>query len=256
MDLPSTPQAGRPAGWPGWTAACLALLLSAPALPAQEEAPGIVFSSAQPDAALPAAWKNLPVVKGKASTQYTLVRDGDTTVLQAVADHSASALMHDGNIDLARTPVVAWRWKAEKPVAGADNSVASLEDAPARLVFLFAGDKARLPLKDRVSLDIASHLGGEEVPYATLMYIWSTTAAPGTVIPNPRTGRVQMIVVSGQPGHAGEWQSLRRNIVQDYEKVFHEAPGRITAYGVLTDTDNTRGTARAWYGDIQFLGGP
>ncbi|MBK6004759.1 DUF3047 domain-containing protein [Ramlibacter ginsenosidimutans] len=237
-------------------AACVALLVLSPLLPAQVEKPGIAFSAAEPGAPLPAGWKNLPVVKGKAMTQYTLVRDGQTTVLQADAEHSASALMHEGNIDLARTPVVAWRWKAAAPIKGADNSVAAKEDAPARLVFLFDGDKSKLSLRDRAGMGLAKIAGGEDIPYATLMYIWSTTAPPGSVIPNPRTGRVQMIVVSGQPGDSGEWQSLRRNIAQDYEMVFHEKPGRITAWGLLTDTDNTGSVARAWYGDIQFLGGP
>jgi hypothetical protein len=195
-------------------------------------------------------------VKGKAMTQYTLVQDGRTTVLQADADHSASALMHEGNIDLARTPVVAWRWKAEKAIEGADNRSGSREDAPARLVFLFDGDTSKLSLMDRASMQVAKRLGGQDLPYATLMYIWSANAAPGTVIANPHTGRVQMIVVSGQPGDAGQWQSLRRNIAQDYEKVFHEPPGKITGYGLLSDTDNTGTTARAWYGDIQFLPGP
>jgi hypothetical protein len=237
-------------------AACTALLLSLLALLAQEEKPGIAFSTVGPGAPLPAGWKNLPVAQGKPITQYTLVHDGLTTVLQADASRSASALMHDGNIDLGQTPVVAWRWKAEKPIEDADNHVGSKEDAPARLVFAFDADKTRLSLFDRASMQVAKRLGGQELPCATLMYIWSTTASPGSVIPNPHTGRVQMIVVSGQPGDAGQWQSLRRNIVQDYEKVFHEPPGRITGYGLLTDTDNTGATTRAWYGDIQFLPGP
>jgi hypothetical protein len=134
--------------------------------------------------------------------------------------------------------------------------VGSKEDAPARLVFFFDGDKSKLSLIDRAGMNLAKHLSGQELPYATLMYIWSTTAAPGSVIANPHTGRVQMIVVSGQPGDAGKWQILRRNIVQDYEKVFHETPGQITAYGLLTDTDNTGSTTRAWYGDVQFRAGP
>lgn len=237
-------------------AACVALLVLAPALPAQDDRPGIAFSAAEPGAPLPAGWKNLPVVKGKAMTRYTLVRDGQATVLQADAEHSASALMHEGNIDLARTPVVAWRWKAAAPIKGADNSVAAKEDAPARLVFLFDGDKSKLSLFDRAGMALAQIAGGDDIPYATLMYVWSTTAAPGSVIPNPRTGRVQMIVVSGQPGQAAEWQSMRRNIAHDYETVFHEKPGRITAWGLLSDTDNTGSVARAWYGDIQFLNGP
>src|SRR3954470_10393094 len=147
--------------------------------------------------------------------------------------------MHQGDVDLARTPVVAWRWKAEGPVEGADNSVAAKEDAPARLVFCFDGDKSKLSLLERAGMKLARQPGSEDVPYATLMYIWSTNAPPGTVIANPHTGRVQMIVVSGEPGDAGQWQTLRRNIVQDYEKAFHERAGRLTAYGLLTDTDNT-----------------
>ena len=35
-----------------------------------------------------------------------------------------------------------------------------------------------------------------------------------------------------------------------------DVPGANTAYGLLTDTDNTGTTVRAWYGDIQFLPGP
>jgi hypothetical protein len=237
-------------------AACVALVVLPLALAAQDEKPGVAFSAAEPGAALPAAWKNLPVVKGKAMTRYTLVRDGQETVLQADAEQSASALMHEGNIDLARTPVVAWRWKAAGPIQGADNSVGGKEDAAARLVFVFDGDKSKLSLADRTGMALAKIAGGDDLPYATLMYIWSTTAAPGSVIPNPHTGRVQMIVVSGQPGDAAQWQALRRNIAQDYERVFREKPGRITAWGLLTDTDNTGAVARAWYGDIQFLGGP
>jgi hypothetical protein len=232
------------------------MLLAPASVPAQADGPGIAFSAAKPGEALPAGWKNLPVVHGKAMTLYSLVADGRTTVLEADASHSASALMHEGNIDLAQTPVVAWRWKAESPIEGADNREGAHEDSPARLVFFFDGDKRKLSFGDRASMQLAKTLAGEELPYATLMYIWSETAAPGSVIPNPHTDRVQMIVVSGKPGDAGKWQSLSRNIAQDYERVFHEKPGRITAYGLLTDTDNTGATARAWYGDMKFLPAP
>lgn len=256
MHRPSTPLVREPNAWRAALAACFALLLSPLCGPVHAQTPGVSFSTAEPGAPLPAGWKNLPVVRGKPMTQYTLVRDGQTTVLQADANRSASALMHEGDIDLARTPVVAWRWKAEKAVEGADNRVGAKEDAPARLVFVFDGDKSKLSLFDRASMEMAKRIGGQDLPYATLMYVWSATAAPESVIANPHTGRVQMIVVSGQAGDAGEWQSMRRNIAQDYEKVFHEPPGRITGYGLLTDTDNTGSTARAWYGDIRFLPGP
>ncbi|WP_321798248.1 DUF3047 domain-containing protein [Caballeronia sp. J97] len=253
MHLPFTPKTHRRTARFLEAALFSVLLLSPLSILAQNASPGISFSTSEAGASLPAGWKNLPVVKGKPMTRYTLVQDGRTTVLQADADRSASALMHEGNIDLNDTPVVSWRWKAEGPIEGADNRTGSKEDSPARLVFVFDGDKSKLSLYDRASMEVAKRVGGQDLPYATLMYIWSTSAAPGSVIPNPHTGRVQMIVVSGRPGDAGQWQSLRRNIVEDYEKVFHEAPGRITGYGLLTDTDNTATTSRAWYGDIRFM---
>lgn len=237
-------------------ALCATLLLGALPVPAQDNKPGLEVSTRKPGSALPPDWKNLPVTKGKAATEYQLVADGRTTVLQADADHSASALMHQGDdVDLSRTPVVAWRWKAAGPIPGADNSDSAHEDAPARLVFFFDGDKSKLSLGDRTAMQLAKTLAGEELPYATLMYVWSTSAPPGSVIPNPHTGRVQMIVVSGAPGDAGNWQTLRRDVAQDYERVFHEPPGALKAYGIMTDTDNTNATARAWYGDIRFLPG-
>jgi hypothetical protein len=123
---------------------CVALLLLPATLVAQDEKPGIAFSTLKPGERLPAGWKNLPVAHGKPLTQYTPVRDGNTAVLQADANRSASALMHEGNIDLGRTPVLVWRWKAKGPIEGADNRVGSKEDAPARPVFLFDGDKSKL----------------------------------------------------------------------------------------------------------------
>jgi len=213
-------------------------------------APGVSVAAAQPGGALPAGWQNMPVVRGKTLTQYSLVTDQGKTVLQADANAAASGLLHDGDIDLSRTPVVSWRWKAS-PIPNADNSVSAREDAPARLVFFFDGQSDNLSIGERAE-QIAASIGGEKLPYATLMYIWSASAPPGTVIPNPHTSRVQMIVVSGAPGDAGKWLKLRRNVASDFEKVFHEKPGKLTGYGLLTDTDNTGATTRAWYGDIAF----
>ena len=233
-------------------ALCATLLLAPLSAPAQSGKPGLVVSDRKPGGALPADWKNLPVAEGKARTEYQLVADGGTTVVRAQANGSASALMHAGDVDLSRTPVVAWRWKAEGAIPGADNRDGAREDAPARLVFFFDGDTSKLSLGDRAAMQLAKTVAGEELPYATLMYVWSTNAAPGAVIPNPHTGRVQMIVVSGADD-AGTWQNLRRNLARDYERVFHEPPGTLKAYGIMTDTDNTRADTRAWYGDIRFL---
>ncbi|RZT31922.1 DUF3047 domain-containing protein [Cupriavidus agavae] len=227
--------------------ALLLLSLSHGAL-AQTAAPGAAFSAAAPGAALPDGWQNKPVVSGKKLTRYALVAEQGTTVLQADASGSASGLVHEGDVDLGKTPVVRWRWKVAAPIPEADNSQSDREDAPARLVFFFDGKGNNLSIGDRAEM-LAASAAGEKLPYATLMYIWTNSAPVGTVIPNPHTKRVQMIVVGGE---AGKWQTLRRNVASDYQKVFKEAPGKLTGYGIMTDTDNTGGNARAWYGDIRF----
>jgi len=99
-------------------------------------------------------------------------------------------------------------------------------------------------------MNLASAAYGRDLPYATLMYIWATDAPVGTVIPNPHTKRIQMIVVSSGKGGAGQWQSLKRNVREDYKKVFGEEPSPLKSITAFTDADNTGTKVEAWYGDI------
>jgi hypothetical protein len=47
--------------------------------------------------------------------------------------------------------------------------------------------------------------------------------------------------------------SYQRNIKADFEKAFGEAPGALIGIAIMTDTDNTRSHAQAWYGPISLL---
>ncbi|VVE88864.1 DUF3047 domain-containing protein [Pandoraea bronchicola] len=220
--------------------------------PAAAGPAGIPFSKASPGGALPAGWRNLPVVNGKKFTTYTVVTDGGRNVIEANSVDSASALMARGDgIDLSATPGVTWRWKVDNAIPGADNRVSDKEDSPARLVFFFDGDKSSLPFGDRAAITLAKATG-EDLPYATLMYIWSNDAAPGSVIQNPHTDRVQMLVVAGGEASLGKWQSFSRNVAADYERIYKEKPGKLLGYGIFTDSDNTHASAHAWYGDVSF----
>ena len=218
-----------------------------------QEPPGIVhFSASAPGMALPPGWKSVKITDYKRPTQYRLVESGGQTVLMANADAAATGLAQYLSIDLALWPIVEWRWKISRLIETADNTVASKEDSPVRLVFEFDGDKSKLSLTERASMKMAETISGREAPYAQLMYIWSKNLPVGTIIPNPRTKRVQMVVASSGAAGVGSWQHLTRNLREDFRRAFGEEPGPITAYGVLTDTDNTGESVEAWYGDIVF----
>ena len=220
---------------------------------AAQDAPGVVrFSSAKPGAALPAGWEAAKITDTKKPTEYRFVENDGHVVLEAVAVGAASGLAQRIPIDLAQFPRVEWRWKINRLIETADNSQSRTEDSPVRLIFEFEGDKKKLSFGERAQLSLAEGISGRESPYATLMYIWANKAPVSNVIPNPRTNRVQMVVASSGSGGVGAWQSLSRNLRDDYKKAFGEDPGRLLAYGVLTDTDNTGESVQAWYGDIFF----
>jgi len=65
-----------------------------------------------------------------------------------------------------------------------------------------------------------------------------------------RLAGVLMIVVESGGANLGQWRHYRRNVVEDFRRAFGEDPEDIVAIGMLTDSDNTRQSARALYGDI------
>jgi len=200
-----------------------------------------------------AAWSHLPLSRLKRDTVYAVVKEGDRpAVLRATADRSASLYVAPLKPALRTPMVLSWEWKTEALIAGADNRDKSREDAPLRLLVAFDGDVATLPDAERKRFDRAKNLVGRNVPYAVLMYIWTDQVPVGTVIPSAHTSQVKMLAVASGPADLGRWQSLQRDVAEDYRKAYGAEPGPVLAVGVMTDTDNTGAKAVATYADIRI----
>jgi hypothetical protein len=210
------------------------------------------FSGHSPGTKLPPGWQPWILSAFKRPTSYQLVSREGRTVVRAEAKSSASGLIHPLALDPGTYPLLQWRWKVDALISKADNSQKHLEDAPARLVVSFDGDMDKLTPQDRMLFDSVRLLTGQQLPYATLMYIWGNRAPRETVIPNKHTSRIRMIVVESGREKLGSWQEITRNVAEDYRRAFGEEPGRIQAVGIMTDTDNTGGDIHAYYGDILF----
>lgn len=211
------------------------------------------FSSAKPGAALPAGWEPLTFGSLKTPTEYRFVDDGGTVVVKARAESAASGYNFPVKFDVTSSPFIEFKWKIGSLIEGADNSIASKEDSPVRIVLGFEGDKSKLTLRERTASLLAKRATGRDLPYAQLIYVWSNKAPVGTVIENPHTGRVRMVVAVSGGAQVGKWVTLTRNVVEDFQKAFGESPGLMTDVGIMTDTDNTGTNVDAWYGDIRFL---
>jgi len=211
-----------------------------------------LFSDNEPGDAMPTGWQPWTLSRFKKSTEYKLVDAEGRTAVKAQADASASGLVHKLDLDPQQYPLLSWQWKVDGLIKTADNTTKHLEDSPVRVVVSFAGDVDSLPLDDRMFFDNVRLLTRQQLPYATLMYIWENRAPRNAVLPNLHTTRIKMIVAESGRDGVGAWQDITRNVYDDYKRAFGEEPGRITAIAVMTDTDNTGENARAWYGDIVF----
>jgi hypothetical protein len=193
---------------------------------------------------------------GKKSTRYRAVRlDGRDAVLSE-SDSSASMLRQNLRIEPASLGKLSFSWKVPKMISGADMTQRDSDDSPVRLVLAFEGDRSRFSAKNAMLSELALALTGEPLPYATLMYVWGTHSTPESMIINTRTDRIRKLVIESGPGRLNRWLDYERDVRADYEKAFGEAPGALVGIAIMTDTDNTRQQAKAWYGPVQLMKRP
>lgn len=194
------------------------------------------------------------MIPGKRATEYRWVTKDGRPAWAAHAQQSASMWRRKMHRPADGLGQVHFSWWVESPLAGADLSTAGLGDAPARVLFAFAGDNSRLSPRNRLLFDLAETLSGERPPYATLMYVFGNDAVTAdAVLKHPRTDRVRKIVLDTQADQAGRWRDHRRDLAADFRRAFGEEPGALVSIAVMTDADNTQQQAMAWFGPIQFL---
>jgi hypothetical protein len=213
------------------------------------------FSAETVGKELPEGWKPQTFKGIDRLTTYTLVKDGETTVVKAVANRSASLLIREIKIDPKEYPIVQWKWKMGNILQRADVHTKEGDDYPARLYITFEYDSSRVSFFEKFKFDTLRLFYGRYPPLAALNYIWESKAPVGAMIPNAYTSRAMMIVIESGPQKLNEWISEERNVYEDYRKAFGEAPPMISGVAIMTDTDNTGESATAYYGDIVFKKG-
>lgn len=209
------------------------------------------FSAGPVGAALPDGWKPLTFKKIPKQTEYALVKEGEQVVVKAVSEASASGLTKEVTINPKDYPIVRWHWKIENLLQRSDVSRKDGDDYPARLYITFAYDPDHVSFGRKLKYQAGRALFGD-IPIGALNYIWETKTPVGTIVENAYTDFAQMIVVESGPSRVGMWVEEERNIYEDYKKAFGEEPPLINGVAIMSDTDNTKERAVAFYGDIEF----
>ena len=209
------------------------------------------FSAAKASRRLPGLLGHrLPSRRSQKHTEYSLVDDNGTVVVKAVSRGSASGLVRAVDIDPMRYPVLEWRWKVENILKKGDVTRKDGDDYPARLYVTFKYDPSKVGFFERAKYEAIRMARGEYPPMGAITYIWESKSPVGTIVPNPYTEQVKMIVLQSGEEKVGRWVNESRNLVEDYRMAFGGDPPRISGVALMTDTDNTRESAIAYFGDI------
>jgi Protein of unknown function (DUF3047) len=233
--------------------ATIALLgcATTPDTPRQTTAP-IDDVFALPNDPMKAPWQPV-VIRFKTPSTYIRAEVEGVPCVLGEANASWSLLGANVPTTFAKANTLSWQWHVPSLVAGADNESRDKDDAPARVVVAFKGDRSTIDAVDRSAMNMAKLVGGWEIPYASIQYIWEPDAKPGTVIPHHTVSRIKKIVVrSGEVGLA-TWVKEMRDLRADYRLAFNgEEPGEIESIALMTDTDTMHGTTKACYANLRL----
>lgn len=176
-------------------------------------------------------WKEKKFV---GQTHYRLVKQGDRTVLHAEAEASASGLFKEVKVNLITHPYINWQWRVEKGHPPLAERTKNGDDYAARIYIIAKGGLAFWKTK-------------------AINYVWSSTEKKGAIWPNAFAGKNAMLIAIRSPeDQKNIWYQEKRNVYEDLKNIFGEEIKKIDAVAIMTDSDNSKGSVSASYGDISF----
>lgn len=210
------------------------------------------FSSQVDKNGIPLGWEPLEFQKIKNHTQYKIENEKDNYFIKAISNKSASGLYKEVKIDLKKYPILTWKWKVENIIKKGDAHKKSGDDYAARVYITFEYDPDKVNVWEKIKFSIAKKHYGKYPPIGAINYIWANKLTLNSYIDNSYTSRAKMIAVESGIEKIGTWVAEKRNVYQDYKKLFGNQPSLISGIAIMTDTDNTEESAVAYYDDIVF----
>ena len=171
------------------------------------------------------------VFNGK--TTYELSAQDVGRTLKADSRGTASGLFKKIQIDLTQTPCLSWSWKVDNILHGLDETTKAGDDYPARVYVVFSGGVFFWDTR-------------------ALNYVWSGGQPLNSAWPNAYTANSINIAVQSGDANVGKWVHQSRNIRDDYHRLVGKDITQADAIAIMTDTDDSRSRATAYYGQISL----
>ncbi len=189
------------------------------------------------------------------SVETVAERGSERVALRIEAKASYGNLVHEMNGATApRT--LQWAWRVQQGNPAINLASKSGDDTPAKVCLSFDLALSRVPFVERQLLRMARSRSGENLPAATLCWVWAGTEAVGDVLPNAYTKRVRYVVLRNAADGPGQWHQESRDVAADWKRAFGEesqAMPPVSAVIVAGDADNTGGHSIAHVTALRWL---
>lgn len=172
---------------------------------------------------------------GSPAYDFSIVQDGGRKVLHLKSKDEGSTISKDikGKVNLKETPFLEWTWKAVALPVGGDSRKKELDDQAVQVFVAWP----RFP---------------EMVRSRIIGYVWDSTVPVGTVAKSEKTATVTYIVLRSGPGELGKWITERRNVREDFKKLYGEEPENPAALSISIDSNDTKSHSESFVGPIAF----
>jgi hypothetical protein len=215
------------------------------------------------DGAAASTWRFVGFPKSKAdipATRFELADVQGERALKVSTRASYGTWVHD--LPKVEPGRLQWRWRLDQSLTGgqgvADIQTKAGDDAALKVCVMFDHPLDRVPFVERTLLRIARSVSGEDLPAATLCYVWDSVHPVGLQGPNPYTQRVRFITLQGKGAALAQWQTESRDVAADFTKLFADelpagaAVPKVRAVLVGADSDNTASHSLGWVRDLRL----
>lgn len=171
-----------------------------------------------------------------------LKRDGEDLFLNMVSDQASFGIKRAVKLNIREYPYLNWTWKVSKLPTGGDVRKSESDDQAAQIYLAFPA--TGFPAK--LNTPVLGYVWDNEAPKE-----WTGRSA------QMGAGKMRYVVVRNKIDRLDHWYAEKRNIYQDYQKLFRdvqggEPTGLTQGISLYINSQHTRSEAECHIGGIFF----
>ena len=177
--------------------------------------------------------KTLKTRKVKGETNWSLGSNDNGNFIRAEAEGVGSGLGKEVSINLNKTPFINITWKVEKDLSGIMENSKKGHDYAARVF-------------------VVKKTGATALSNRAVNYVFSSNNSVNESWRSPYTKKSVDYVLSTTKVNLNKWVTVKANVKDHFKKLHNLEVDELNGVAIMTDTDNSKKIAIAYYQNIYF----